>query len=212
MTKRARTSEHQDLVRRVGIAVRKMGAQSVITSRTIADRFGLHTTDLEVLDLIYLRDQASAGELADVTGLTSGSVTALIDRLVDAGYVERTDDPTDRRKVLVRIRHEAIEPIKAAYAGTQRHMVTLWSTFSARDLAVIADFLTRSTELAVDRCKAIQQEVPPARVGRRAARAGRQEARAKPRSRRGLQATATTEPQNGAPRKRTMRQPKGFKQ
>ena len=210
MKKRASTSKHQDLVTHVGVAVRKMGAQSVITSRTVADRFGLHTTDLEVLDLIYLREQASAGELADATGLTSGSVTALIDRLVDAGYVERTDDPTDRRKVLVRIRHEAIEPIKAVYAVTQRHMVALWSTFAARDLEVIADFLTRSTELAVERCKALRQEVTPAREGRRAARAGRRpEASAKLRSRRGRELAATADLSNGAPRKRAARQPKG---
>lgn len=85
---------NRELVARVGIAVREMGAQSVITSRTIADRFALHTTDLEVLDIIFLRKQASVGELADATGLTSGSVTALIDRLAKAGYVERCDDPS----------------------------------------------------------------------------------------------------------------------
>jgi len=152
------SSTHRDLVERVGVAVRKMGAQSVITSRTIADRFGLHTTDLEVLDLIFLREQATAGELADATGLTSGSVTALIDRLTSAGYVQRCADPDDRRKVVVRVQHSAIEPIKAAYAVTQRRMFALWSTFSSRELEVIADFLSRSTDLAVERCQEIQQK------------------------------------------------------
>jgi DNA-binding MarR family transcriptional regulator len=150
-----------DLVARVGIAVRKMGAQSVITSRTIADRFDLNTTDLEVLDLIFLREQATAGELAEATGLTSGSVTALIDRLVSARYVVRASDPADRRKVLVRVNHDAIAPIKAVYAVTQRRMFALWSTFGARDLEVIADFISRSTELSVERCKEIQQTEEP---------------------------------------------------
>lgn len=50
----------RELVERVGKAVRKMGTQSVITSRTVADRFGMHMTDLEVLDLIFLRGQVSA--------------------------------------------------------------------------------------------------------------------------------------------------------
>jgi DNA-binding MarR family transcriptional regulator len=208
--KRAGTSEHQNLVARVGIAVRKMCAQSVIASRTIADRFRLHTTDLEVLDLIYLREHASASELADATGLTSGSVTALIDRLVDAGHVERTDDPADRRKVLVRIRHETIEPIKAVYAVTQRQMVALWSTFAARDLEVIADFLTRSTELIVERCRSLQQEAAHARGGRRAARAGRrQETGVKLRSRPGERLAAAPSLPNRAPRKRAARQGEG---
>jgi DNA-binding MarR family transcriptional regulator len=151
----------RELVARVGVAVRKMGAQSVITSRTVADRFSLHTTDLEVLDLIFLRKQASAGELAGATGLTSGSVTALIDRLANAGYVERCNDPSDRRKVLVRIRQDAVAPIKSVYTGMQKKMTALWSTYNARDLETIIDFLTRSTKLAIDSCEEIQRDEPP---------------------------------------------------
>jgi hypothetical protein len=67
---------------------------------------------------------------------------------VKAGHVERCDD---RRKVIVRIRHEAIEPIKAVYMVTQRRMSALWSTYGARDLEVIIDFVSRSTQLAIER-------------------------------------------------------------
>jgi DNA-binding MarR family transcriptional regulator len=169
----SQSAKHHELVARVGISVRKMGAQSVITSRTVADRFNLHTTDLEVLDLIFLRGQASAGELADATGLTSGSVTALIDRLAMAGYVERCDDPSDRRRVLVRVHHDAIEPIKAVYMLMQKRMFALWSTFSARDLAVIADFLSRSTELAVACCKDLQRNEASSASKRRPSRSQR---------------------------------------
>lgn len=172
---RATTAKHE-LVERVGSAVRKMGAQSVIGSRTIADRFGMHMTDLEVLDLIFLRRAVSAGELADATGLTSGSVTALIDRLAKAGYVERCDDPSDRRKVLVRIRADAIEPIKATYTSMQQRMFSLWSTFARRDLEVIIDFIQRSTELHVDCCRDIRRLAPPSQAPhRRPARTARSE-------------------------------------
>ncbi|WEX91840.1 hypothetical protein PZN02_006107 (plasmid) [Sinorhizobium garamanticum] len=54
------TPEKRELVARVGLNVRRMGAQSVMTSQAVAERFGLHTTDFECLDLIYLRKQASA--------------------------------------------------------------------------------------------------------------------------------------------------------
>jgi len=155
-----------DMVAQVGVAVRRMGAQSVITSRTIADRFDLHTTDLEVLDLIYLRGAVSPGELVTATGLTSGSVTALIDRLVRRGYVERSVDDSDRRKVVVRVRPDAIEPIKRLYAGFEKQMFALWSTYEARELELILDFLSRSTELAVDCCKSIQAEAPASRHAR----------------------------------------------
>jgi DNA-binding MarR family transcriptional regulator len=169
-TTRPASASHKELVEQVGIAVRKMGAQSVVTSKTVADRFSLNQTDLEVLDLIFLRKQASAGDLGDATGLSSGSVTALIDRLETAGYIERVDDPHDRRRVLVRVCHEAIEPIKNTYMGMQRKMFALWSTFDARDLKVIADFVSRSTELAVACCKEIRQEAELARRNGRGTR------------------------------------------
>lgn len=149
----AETDTKRDLVRRVGVAMRTMGAQSVITSRTVADHFGLNMTDLEVLDLIFLRGEASAGDLAHATGLTSGSVTALIDRLTTAGYVERAVDPADGRRVLVRVLPEAIEPIKSMYLRMQEQNFALWSRYAAEELQLIEDFLVRSTEVAASCCR-----------------------------------------------------------
>ena len=83
-SKKAPAAARRALVATVGLLIRRMGAQSVLIV-AVAARFGLHTTDLEVLDLIFMREEASAGELAAATGLTSGSVTALIDRLTEAG-------------------------------------------------------------------------------------------------------------------------------
>jgi DNA-binding MarR family transcriptional regulator len=176
-------SNHHRLVTEVGYAIRKMGAQSVIMSRTVADRFALHMTDLEVLDLIFLRKQASAGDLADATGLSSGAVTALIDRMSAAGYVERCGDPHDRRRVIVKVRHDAIEPIKAVYMSTQKRMFDLWSTYSDADLEVIADFIAKSTSLGAECCKAIRLTAPAAKpVKRRAQRVSSRAAAAAPAS------------------------------
>lgn len=134
-----------------------MGAQTVLLSKAVAARFGLNTTDLECLDLIFLRGGASAGELAEATGLTSGAMTAVIDRMERAGYVERVADPNDRRRREVRIRPEASRPIEAVYQPIQARMVELWSTYSARDLKLIADFISRSTDLAVVCIEAVRR-------------------------------------------------------
>jgi len=151
----------KELVERVGIAVRRMGAQSVLTSDVIASVFGLHKTDLESLDLIYLRGGAcSAGELSKATGLTSGSTTALIDRLVAAGYVVREADPNDRRRQIVRIQEEAIEPIQAVYAPMEAAMFKLWSSYRPQDLEVVEDFITRSTQLGADCLERIKSSIP----------------------------------------------------
>lgn len=156
------------LVEQVGMHVRRMGAQSVIVSEVVARRFGLHTTDLECLDLIFLRKDPTAGDLAKATGLTSGAVTALIDRLEKAGYVERFDDPADRRRIHVRIKPEAIKPVEAVYAPMQQKMFALWSSFSERDLKAVVEFISRSLALSAECVEEIARDAPPAKRRRRA--------------------------------------------
>jgi DNA-binding MarR family transcriptional regulator len=166
MARRRQTAPARDLVARIGEEVRRMGAQSVMTSQAVAARFALNMTDLEALDLIFLRGRATAGELAQATGLSSGAATALIDRLEKAGYVSRTHDADDRRRVYVSARREAVAPIEAVYKPLQARMLVLWSTYSARDLAVVLDFLKRSTDAAVESMRDIQGEAVPSPAGR----------------------------------------------
>lgn len=158
------------LVESVGDAVRKMGAQSVVTSQAVADRFGLHTTDLECLDLIFLRGNATPGDLCRSTGLTSGSMTAAIDRLERRGLVVRVADPDDRRRTLVRVCPEAIAPIAQTYQPMQAAMFELWSGYTAKELALVEDFVRRSTELARDCVERLRASPPPAPPVRPAAR------------------------------------------
>lgn len=170
MTSSKRATAPPHLIGQLSDAVRRMGAQTVIASRAVAERFGLHTTDLEVLDLIILRKTVSPGELANATGLTSGAVTALIDRLEQRGLVERQPDPHDRRRVSVRAKPKAVAPIAAVYAGLQRRMFALWSQYTAKELALILDFTTRSTDLHVDYLKELQSATPVTPATRPASR------------------------------------------
>ncbi|MBN9457022.1 MAG: MarR family transcriptional regulator [Bosea sp.] len=141
--------DKDELLRLLGDAMRRMGAQSVLSSAAMAKHFGLHPTDLEVLDLIFLRETVTAGALAAATGLTSGSVTALVDRLVARGYVARRRDEADRRRVLISVERAATAPIEAAYEPRRIAMQALWSSFDHETLRLVTDFLTRSTDLLV---------------------------------------------------------------
>jgi hypothetical protein len=60
----------------------------------------------------------------------------------------------------VRIRRDAVASIEAAYASMQTRMVELWSTYSAGELQIIADFLSRSTDLAIECTKEIGEAQP----------------------------------------------------
>jgi DNA-binding MarR family transcriptional regulator len=84
-----RTSEKQRVLGVLQEQLRRLTAQSVLFGDAVAKRAGLNGSDLECLDFVHLRKDATAGELARETGLTTGAITGVIDRLEKAGYVHR---------------------------------------------------------------------------------------------------------------------------
>ncbi len=129
--------------------LRITSANSVMHSQAIADRVGIHSTDNECLDFLLLNGPASAGQLAILTGLTTGAVTAMIDRLEKAGFVERQHDKADRRRVLV------IPKIPKIMAEVAPHSVPmgeamqyLFGEFSDAELEIILRFVSRANEVA----------------------------------------------------------------
>ena len=141
----------QALAGRLMLALRRSSAAGVLHGQTIARRVGVNSTDLECLDLILMSGPTTAGEIARHTGLTSGAVTGLIDRLERLGLVERTADPADRRKVLVRVREDRIGPIARLYAPLEKAMLSLLAGYSKEELKVLIDFSERSGGLLLAR-------------------------------------------------------------
>jgi DNA-binding MarR family transcriptional regulator len=138
----------ETLLGRLNAAVREASAQGVLISQTIADIVGVSTTDLECLDLIQLHGPRTAGDLVKASGLTSGAVTGLIDRLERAGYVARESDPNDRRRVVVRARPENMEQLSALYGPLQDASERLYAGYSDAELALIVGFMDRNVTLA----------------------------------------------------------------
>jgi DNA-binding MarR family transcriptional regulator len=70
-------------------------------AKAMAERAGVHATDFDALDVLDWMGPTTAGELAKRVGVTSGAITGVIDRLERDGWVRRTRDPNDRRRVVV---------------------------------------------------------------------------------------------------------------
>jgi DNA-binding MarR family transcriptional regulator len=146
-TKTTSQEGKQALAGRLMLALRRSSAAGVLHGQAVARRVGVNSTDLECLDLILMSGPSTAGEIARHTGLTSGAVTGLIDRLERLGLVERTADPADRRKVLVRVREDRIGPIAQLYAPLEKAMQALLVGYSKQELKVLIDFAEKSGEL-----------------------------------------------------------------
>jgi DNA-binding MarR family transcriptional regulator len=82
-------------------AVRRSSALGVIFGQTVASRVGISSSDLECLDFLNLDGRVTAGRLAELTGLTTGAITGVVDRLEKVGLVRRERDESDRRKVFI---------------------------------------------------------------------------------------------------------------
>jgi DNA-binding MarR family transcriptional regulator len=82
-------------------AGREMSARSVMFYTQVAKLIGLSVSDLRAWDLLVGYGPMSASEFADLTGLSAGAVTGLVDRLAKAGAVKRVPDPQDRRKLII---------------------------------------------------------------------------------------------------------------
>lgn len=94
-------SRRDQLLRELGDEVRASQRATDAVDEAASAVMGINRTDGKVLDILDQFGQMSAGDLARHSGLTTGAVTAVIDRLERAGYVQRVADPGDRRRVLV---------------------------------------------------------------------------------------------------------------
>jgi DNA-binding MarR family transcriptional regulator len=138
-------------------ALRETSAQSVLFSQTVAERVGLSSTDLESLDLLIRHGPMTAGRLAERTGLTTGAVTGLIDRLERRGYARRERHPTDRRSVVVHpLTEPALRDLEPSYAALAGAIEALLSRYGEEELSIILDFLEQAAAVTAEQVAALR--------------------------------------------------------
>ena len=86
-----------------GDSWRRLVARALVFHEAAAERLGINATDLKCLELAVGEDEITPTRLAELTGLTSGAITGVLDRLERRGIVRREADPDDRRRVVVRV-------------------------------------------------------------------------------------------------------------
>jgi DNA-binding MarR family transcriptional regulator len=127
-------------------ALRETSGMSVLFSQRLAERMGINSTDMECLDFVLLRGPMTAGALAQATGLTTGAITGVVDRLERAGLACRERDAADRRKVMVRALPGVEERAAPLTEPMQRAVVRALGDYSDAELALLLDFMTRARD------------------------------------------------------------------
>lgn len=138
---------------RLVAAIRVSQNAAEAMDEAFAALLGINRTDQRCLDIVQRLGQITAGELASHSGLTTGAVTNVIDRLERAGYFRRVRDPSDRRKVLVELTETAIDLSNIVYSQIGVISGDSMSRMAIADMEMVARFLTsgaRMNELLSD--------------------------------------------------------------
>jgi DNA-binding MarR family transcriptional regulator len=141
--------EQARLISEVSDRLRRATQRATQMNVTAAGVIGVNPTDLQCIQLLQ-HGPLTAGDLARSTGLTTASITTVIDRLEGAGFVVRASDPTDRRRVVVELQLEqARSRVTPVFQPVVRAWRELMAGYDERDLRLIAEFLDK-VEQAID--------------------------------------------------------------
>jgi DNA-binding MarR family transcriptional regulator len=129
-------------------AMRHTGALMQLMNQAAADRVGINATDMQCLNILSFRGQMTAGELAKETGLTTASITGVVDRLEEAGYVTRERDAHDRRRVVVAIvLDRALRDVASIFLPLLRSWREMAGQYSDDELRLIVDYYGRMEQM-----------------------------------------------------------------
>ena len=142
----ATPSKRAALLESVGQQIgRELGARSILFHQALASIAGVTVTDMKCLDYIARGKDVTAGDLARVTGLTTGAITAAIDRIESAGLACRERDDSDRRKVFIRLQQSPLsQKLNVVYTRLSQRMSELAMLYSTPQLEAIQDYMLRS--------------------------------------------------------------------
>jgi len=117
---------------------------AVFMQTIIAEQVGLGATETKTLFILSSQGALTAGEIAQYTGLTTSSVTSLIDRLESKGFVRRVRDIHDRRRVIVERNEDQLRELNQVFHSLQEKFMDFLETYSDDQLSIIADFVTQA--------------------------------------------------------------------
>jgi DNA-binding MarR family transcriptional regulator len=153
------TPERKEIVTSVLDESRRMSTRTVVFHAAIAERLGLNPSDHKCADLICNETgPVTAGRLAEMTGLSTGAITGVVDRLERAGFVSRVPDPQDRRRVVITGSMDGRAPdLRHLFIPMITGMASICENYSDADLEMILGFMRRCNEMTEGRIQALRE-------------------------------------------------------
>lgn len=143
----SRKPRKDELALRVMELSRELSTAGIVFHQAIAQHLGLNITDHKCLDLIARHENVVPGDLAEWTGLTTGAVTAIIDRLESAGFVTRGPHPDDGRKVVIVPAQERLKDVCQLFEPMAKRMLELLMSYDRDQLETLVTYTLAAKEV-----------------------------------------------------------------
>lgn len=134
-----RAALHAEITR----AVRLFIAGSSLYSQRVAEKLGLHPTDLQFLNVLELLGPLTPKALGHYSGLSSGGVTVVIDRLEKAGYIRRKPNPRDGRSIVVDFSPAKRRKVKAHYNAVEQQFISILKYVPKEEIEIVLAFFAK---------------------------------------------------------------------
>ncbi|WP_314060809.1 MarR family transcriptional regulator [uncultured Vagococcus sp.] len=148
----------EDLAKQLPDLMRALGSRTILYQQSIIKQLDISGNDFISIDLLNELGPMTAGELSKKTDLSTGTITALIDRLEKIGYARREKDPNDRRRVIIVPTYEEKTEIKTSYESLNQSMLNLADRYTPEQLTVINHFLTNAVAILDEELQANNQK------------------------------------------------------
>jgi DNA-binding MarR family transcriptional regulator len=145
MTTKSSRPRRDDAIGSLKLNLRRFVVELLVSSYEATEDVGVSPSDFGALCLLLLHGPAPAGRLAELTGLTTGAVTGVVDRLEKGAFVRREVDPADRRKVILVPDAERVDRDLFPHFPSLKKAAAqqFYDDFSIAELDLISEFLSR---------------------------------------------------------------------
>jgi DNA-binding MarR family transcriptional regulator len=139
----------------------RMSTATILFHAAVADRLGISATDVKCYSILRQTGPITAGELAERTGLTTGAITGVIDRLERVALARRVRDLHDRRRIVLELIHNAERERALAqlYEPLGRRINVLVAQYTESERATLLDFLTKASAVLEAETTSLRQNV-----------------------------------------------------
>jgi DNA-binding MarR family transcriptional regulator len=144
-------------------ANRRVSSQGAMFAKLVADRAGVSSADMECIDFVNVEGRMTAGRLAELTGLTTGAITGVVDRLEKAGLVRRERDESDRRKVFIVPVPERMMEVGRPYELVKRAMQKQCEAYTDAELKFLIRYGTEGYRSMLDATTQLGSSIEAAR-------------------------------------------------